>query len=142
MLFLSCSAEVTRHLAVAVLGHCQTLRRDALAVPVELGRLRDELHRVVSSDLELSPVADLAATVDRVTVKPCGSERKWHVNESAQQAIDQFAEELADLQRAVGSPSFRTIDGLSNHRLPRSTPMPSGAAAYRHCRLSICSWTH
>jgi hypothetical protein len=43
------------------------------------------------------------------------------VNESAQPAIKQFAEELADLRQAAGSPSFRTIAKLSNRRLLHST---------------------
>jgi hypothetical protein len=45
----------------------------------------------------------------------------WHVNVSAQRAIEQYAEALADLRRAVGSPSFRTMESLSGGRLPRST---------------------
>jgi hypothetical protein len=45
----------------------------------------------------------------------------WYVNESALRAIRQFAAELADLRVAVGSPSFRTIAKLSNHKLPHST---------------------
>ena len=68
MLLLSGSPDLVRHLAMAVLEHCQTLRRNGLAVPVELGRLRDELHRVVSSDPRSSPVADRAPAVDGVTV--------------------------------------------------------------------------
>lgn len=44
------------------------------------------------------------------------------MNESARHAIEEFAGELADLRRAAGSPSFRTIEGLSeNGRLRRST---------------------
>jgi hypothetical protein len=45
----------------------------------------------------------------------------WYVNESALRAIRQFAEQLADLRLAVGSPSFRPIAKLSNHKLPHST---------------------
>jgi excisionase family DNA binding protein len=68
LLFLSVSPELMRHLGAAVLAHCRQLRLDGLAVPVELGRLRDELHRAASSGPDSSPVADLAPAADRLTV--------------------------------------------------------------------------
>ena len=44
------------------------------------------------------------------------------MNESAHRVIRQFAEELAHLRQAVGAPSFRTLESLSNgRRLRRST---------------------
>jgi hypothetical protein len=42
------------------------------------------------------------------------------VNESAQRAIKQFAQELADLRKAAGSPSFREMTKL-NLKLPHTT---------------------
>jgi excisionase family DNA binding protein len=68
VLFLSVSPELIGHLGAAVLAHCHQLRRSGLSVPVDLARLRDELHRAASSGPDSSPVADLAPAADRLTV--------------------------------------------------------------------------
>lgn len=67
-MLLIASDELLPHLAAAVLGHCQRLRRDGLAVPADLAQLRDDLHGAARRRQEATPFEPAVQPVERVTV--------------------------------------------------------------------------